>query len=101
MGCCRKSTSHEHVTMFFFFNDTATTEIYTLSLHDALPISGKFESFDKYAAADTKNLEEEIKKIVESKPGLNPGAYMGLVMAKFKGKVDGKAAMEILNKFLK
>src|SRR3712207_7222586 len=25
-------------TMFFFFNDTATTEIYTLSLHDALPI---------------------------------------------------------------
>src|SRR3712207_7813451 len=27
------------VTCFFFFNDTATTEIYTLSLHDALPIS--------------------------------------------------------------
>src|ERR1051326_9558016 len=26
---------------FFFFNDTATTEIYTLSLHDALPISGE------------------------------------------------------------
>src|SRR5438067_4901905 len=28
-----------HVAAFFFFNDTATTEIYTLSLHDALPIS--------------------------------------------------------------
>src|SRR3712207_7853234 len=28
------------VCFFFFFNDTATTEIYTLSLHDALPISG-------------------------------------------------------------
>src|SRR5256885_5978273 len=27
------------VSFFFFFNDTATTEIYTLSLHDALPIS--------------------------------------------------------------
>src|SRR2546427_6137169 len=27
------------VFVFFFFNDTATTEIYTLSLHDALPIS--------------------------------------------------------------
>src|SRR2546427_4730405 len=26
---------------FFFFNDTATTEIYTLSLHDALPIFGQ------------------------------------------------------------
>src|SRR5256885_17049047 len=28
-----------HILYFFFFNDTATTEIYTLSLHDALPIS--------------------------------------------------------------
>src|SRR5258708_8736703 len=28
----------EHATTCFFFNDTATTEIYTLSLHDALPI---------------------------------------------------------------
>src|SRR5256885_11467198 len=28
------------ISTFFFFNDTATTEIYTLSLHDALPISG-------------------------------------------------------------
>src|SRR2546430_11396471 len=31
---------YDHSIMFFFFfNDTATTEIYTLSLHDALPIS--------------------------------------------------------------
>src|SRR6266480_6752469 len=29
---------------FFFFNDTATTEIYTLSLHDALPISGRLRA---------------------------------------------------------
>src|SRR5712664_4822894 len=29
---------------FFFFNDTATTEIYTLSLHDALPISPEYRS---------------------------------------------------------
>src|SRR5258708_12647219 len=31
---------------FFFFNDTATTEIYTLSLHDALPISGVLGNLD-------------------------------------------------------
>src|SRR2546430_13353071 len=31
--------SAPHLLFFFFFNDTATTEIYTLSLHDALPIS--------------------------------------------------------------
>src|SRR5690242_21517352 len=30
---------HSYFFIFFFFNDTATTEIYTLSLHDALPIS--------------------------------------------------------------
>src|SRR2546426_8386489 len=30
---------HHLFLLFFFFNDTATTEIYTLSLHDALPIS--------------------------------------------------------------
>src|SRR5256885_3801445 len=32
------------MSIFFFFNDTATTEIYTLSLHDALPICLLFES---------------------------------------------------------
>src|SRR2546430_17635417 len=32
---------HTIMSFFFFFNDTATTEIYTLSLHDALPISRK------------------------------------------------------------
>src|SRR5690349_23635671 len=33
---------HVHSCIFFFFfNDTATTEIYTLSLHDALPISSR------------------------------------------------------------
>src|SRR5215813_1661547 len=35
-AACRDSTSQSG--FFFFFNDTATTEIYTLSLHDALPI---------------------------------------------------------------
>src|SRR5258708_1374217 len=43
-GLDRKSTrlnsSHQIISYaLFFFNDTATTEIYTLSLHDALPIS--------------------------------------------------------------
>src|SRR2546422_3972495 len=33
---------------FFFFNDTATTEIYTLSLHDALPISPKEKGLESW-----------------------------------------------------
>src|SRR3712207_937819 len=40
--CLKKKTQRctIHTLFFFFFNDTATTEIYTLSLHDALPICG-------------------------------------------------------------
>src|SRR2546429_9261697 len=49
-------TTRTHVLFFFFFNDTATTEIYTLSLHDALPISKFAVSFLKamYGPAATK-----------------------------------------------
>src|SRR2546430_6403589 len=47
---------------FFFFNDTATTEIYTLSLHDALPISGG-------SAATCRDFAESAGK---SPPGLGP-----------------------------
>src|SRR5256885_12400005 len=45
---------------FFFFNDTATTEIYTLSLHDALPISPDADRVDLSAADqhDTVPLED-------------------------------------------
>src|SRR2546425_10345815 len=40
MSCiASRSNAHTYcISFFFFFNDTATTEIYTLSLHDALPI---------------------------------------------------------------
>src|SRR2546430_11062193 len=38
------------VSFFFFFNDTATTEIYTLSLHDALPIFVGNDELGKHLA---------------------------------------------------
>src|SRR2546427_6980632 len=40
--------------IFFFFNDTATTEIYTLSLHDALPISSRKLAMRRRRAASAK-----------------------------------------------
>src|SRR2546429_8835421 len=43
------------LSFLFFFNDTATTEIYTLSLHDALPIS-----FERQNAADLPASDEQI-----------------------------------------
>src|SRR5258708_17284149 len=42
---------HPLFYFFFFFNDTATTEIYTLSLHDALPISA--HRFDRLRRSET------------------------------------------------
>src|SRR2546422_4777073 len=44
---------------FFFFNDTATTEIYTLSLHDALPIS----SFISHGSAEALLLQETFQGV--------------------------------------
>src|SRR6266700_8208324 len=49
--------------LFFFFNDTATTEIYTLSLHDALPISIGDERCDLGPA-----LEARIDETLNLKP---------------------------------
>src|SRR2546426_7730052 len=43
---------------FFFFNDTATTEIYTLSLHDALPILRGRMRASRGATADRKHRQE-------------------------------------------
>src|SRR5258708_32673598 len=44
------------LSFFFFFNDTATTEIYTLSLHDALPISNSAEGMYNAAADAASNM---------------------------------------------
>src|SRR3989442_6521124 len=63
---------------FFFFNDTATTEIYTLSLHDALPISREptfqscpsvFESSFVRAVANELRSEEHTSEL-QSRPHL-------------------------------
>src|SRR6202522_1676209 len=50
----RLNSSHDDNSYaVFFFNDTATTEIYTLSLHDALPISG-IDSQAEFPAAGSR-----------------------------------------------
>src|SRR3712207_7883503 len=52
---------------FFFFNDTATTEIYTLSLHDALPISRRLERRGE-------QVREKRERRLGGEKGLSPGA---------------------------
>src|SRR2546428_1804779 len=53
---------------YFFFNDTATTEIYTLSLHDALPISGR----DGIHGATMASAEFD-EKSAEKRPAVQVG----------------------------
>ena len=53
--------------LIFFFNDTATTEIYTLSLHDALPIS---EQSKKDTVVENMSTEYETYPITIEKIGM-------------------------------
>src|SRR5579872_7629452 len=57
---------------FFFFNDTATTEIYTLSLHDALPISAALarEHGQKCCDHGKPKRSEEHTSELQSRPHL-------------------------------
>src|SRR4249920_4185649 len=60
---------------FFFFNDTATTEIYTLSLHDALPILASFKQkrMSRYATLSLRwhdPRSEEHTSELQSRPHL-------------------------------
>src|SRR5215204_7608317 len=50
---------------FFFFNDTATTEIYTLSLHDALPISTRAQSHRERVQLATQRVGEPAERSEE------------------------------------
>src|SRR3989344_2611161 len=54
-----------------------------------------------FESVSDEELENEIKKIISEKPNLKIGAYMGLVMSKHRGKVDGKKIMEILKRYAK
>jgi len=64
-------------------------------------VRGKnFNEAIKIEKIDLRNIEAEIAKIVKDKPGLSIGAYMGLVMKKFKGKVSGGEVSEILKKLI-
>ena len=87
-------------SLFFFFNDPATTEIYTLSLHDALPISRertaegaqaemeeslrllKTDHFDLYQLHSLQSVEDDVNAVFA--PG---GAMETIVRARDEGKI--------------
>jgi len=56
---------------------------------------------EEFTGISLKEIEKDIKKLIDEKKGLNIGAYMGILMGKYRGKVDGKKVMELLRKFVK
>src|SRR5690606_16906106 len=63
--CARRPERPTQSSHSFFFNDTAPTELYTLSLHDALPISVAIEPKTK---ADQDKLSSALSKLAEEDP---------------------------------
>src|SRR5258708_32839035 len=54
------------VSLIFFFNDTATTEIYTLSLHDALPICAGIRTGREELEEAHLVLHQEVERAIEA-----------------------------------
>ncbi|MFH1608028.1 MAG: Glu-tRNA(Gln) amidotransferase subunit GatE [archaeon] len=55
----------------------------------------------RFEKEDLGDVEEKIREIIKEKPGLSEKAYMGLVMKEFRGRVDGKSAVELIRKYVK
>src|SRR5712691_13198967 len=81
------------VVFFFFFNDTATTEIYTLSLHDALPIFRRVMVPRQQLKAFGDAVIPRLSSMKVGNPR-NPEAKMGPVV----NKAQQSACLEGLSK---
>src|SRR5690242_21654305 len=98
MCCCRLPaalhTSACRPLFFFFFNDTATTEIYTLSLHDALPIFQSLAFADDGKHIITSGMDRRLLKDRKS-TRLN-SSHMSISYAVFclkkKNKCSGRSS---------
>jgi len=58
------------------------------------------KSLDEASQKADINLKSEAQKIIKEKPNLSQGAYMGLLMGKFKGQVSGKEVADVLKELL-
>jgi Glu-tRNA(Gln) amidotransferase subunit E-like FAD-binding protein len=74
-----------------------------ISENDVKVVLGKIAggmSFNEAVVKADVDLKSEVAKLVKEKPGLSQGAYMGLVMGKFKGKVSGGEVAEVLGEVM-
>ncbi|MDH3353050.1 MAG: Glu-tRNA(Gln) amidotransferase subunit GatE [Nanoarchaeota archaeon] len=61
-------------------------------------VQGK--SIDEAMEKSDIDLKSEAEKLIKEKPGLSQGAYMGLIMGKFKGQVSGKDVSDVLKELM-
>src|SRR3712207_9431178 len=97
-----KSVSMRDISVIFFFNDTATTEIYTLSLHDALPISSCTSWSSKIMAEGTVERshlivgsfqESQYRRVYSSKSATSrPGGFVGSRRELMNSRVPGETS---------
>src|SRR5215210_4941988 len=75
---------------FFFFNDTATTEIYTLSLHDALPIYGlvPLACAPTQIAGRNRMMRRLAMDAIKADPAWNGGEYTSPPVLGLRGAVE-------------
>ena len=64
-------------------------------------IKNKKIDLKEFTGVSLIDIEKDIKKLIDEKEGLNIGAYMGIIMGKYRGKIDGKKIMELLKKYIK
>src|SRR2546430_17172388 len=73
--------------LFFFFNDTATTEIYTLSLHDALPISRHVRGRDRPSPHHARRPHHRDRKSTRLNSSHSQISYAVFCLKKKKKKI--------------
>ena len=62
---------------------------------------GETIDFSSFKKVSDKDIESEIKNIIDGNKELNVNGIMGILMKKYRGKVDGKKLFEIINKYKK
>jgi len=97
--------THEHLEKVFEALDKGKIgKDSVMDILKKIPGTNKLEDlekiFEQYILISDKELETEIKKIVEENKSTPFGALIGLAMKKFKGKAEGKKISEILKKIL-
>ena len=90
-----KKSDFDEVLKKYFRNEISKEAVFEILVEK---VKGNKVNYSKYKVVSGDDLEKEIKEIIKKHKGVPINALMGIVMGKYRGKVDGKKVMEILKK---